>query len=191
VSTLPADEHDLAARLCAAITRETGLGWPPRLVETMATLLAVVERTQPANLSRRYAPADRLRWLRGETTSDNARPVRRELTDAHGLPVPVAAAMCHIALGTARFDDPGLAGSSSALCAILRPHPPISDRVAQRWAACLTRAAAGGPVPKTVTNRVRRRVDRHRRGDPLTDASPAIPDPDLVADPTAPELGRR
>lgn len=154
-----------AERVCALVTLATGRVWPRQLVAAIALVIdaiAEVERGRVA--STRYTPASRLRWLRGETTHQHRSPILRRLVDVHGLPEPVARELCHIVLGTARFDNHGEFGSSSALREQLAEAAVVSDRVAQRWAACLARAEAGGPVPKSVTNRLRREVDRHRCG---------------------------
>lgn len=157
--------RDQAEQVCALVTLETGRVWPRQLVAASALVIeAIVEIERRRGVSARYAPANRLRWLRGETTHQHRNPILRNLVDVHELSEPIARELCHIVLGTARFDDHGEFGSSSALRKQLAGAAFVSDRVAQRWAASLARAEVGGPVPKSVTNRLRREVDRHRCG---------------------------
>lgn len=157
--------RDRAEQVCALVTRATGRVWPRQLVAATAQVInAIGDVERERRASARYTPANRLRWLRGETTHQHRNPILRNLVDVSELPVPIARELCHIVLGTARFDNPGEFGSSSALRQQLAEVAVVSDRVAQRWAASLARAEAGGPVPKSVTNSLRREVDRHRCG---------------------------
>jgi len=156
--------RDRAEQVCALVTLETGCVWPERLVDAMALVLSAIADVEQGRVkSARYNPKNRMRWLRGETTHDHASPILRRLIDIYGLREPLARQLCHIALGTARFDDCDVFGSSSALLMHLAGVTVVSDRVAQRWAACLVRASAPGPVAKATTNHLRRAVQRHRR----------------------------
>jgi len=153
--------------VCALVTLVTGCLWPEHLVDAMTLVLnAVADVEQGRVKSARYNPKHKMRWLRGETTHDHSSPISCRLIDIYDLREPLARQLCHIALGTARFDDSDLLGSSSALLMHLAGVTVVSDRVAQRWAACLARASASGPVAKATTNHLRRIVQRHRRSLP-------------------------
>ena len=168
--TAPASDdpyRDHAEQVCALVALETGCVWPERLVDAMALVLNAIADVERGRVrSARYSPKDKMRWLRGETTHDHSSPVLRRLIDIYDLSEPLARQLCHIALGTARFDDSDVSGSSSALLMQLAGVSAVSDRVAQRWAACLARASASGPVAKAATNQLRRIVQRHRHSLP-------------------------
>lgn len=154
-----------AEKVCALVTSATGQSWPADLVADMALVVAAIaDLDRDRDASHRYRPRSNLRWLRGRTTHDHANPVVRRVVEVSGVAEPVARQLCHIALGTVQYDDPGQLGSSSALTATLDHVIDVSDRIAHRWAACLARAECAGPVPVLVTNRMRRRVRRHRDG---------------------------
>lgn len=153
-----------AEQVCALVTAATGQMWPPDLLTDMALVLAAIADLDPESSgSHRYRPRCNLRWLRGCTTHGHVGPVLRRVVEVYGVREPVARQLCHLALGTARFDDPGLLGSSAAAYVCYSGATEVSERVAHRWAACLARAEHGGPVPVLVTNRLRRQVRRHRR----------------------------
>lgn len=152
-----------AEQVCGLVTSVAGQAWTPDLVADMALVLTAIADLDPGReASHRYRPACNLRWLRGRTTHGHTSPVIRRVVDVYEVDAPVARQLCHIALGTDRFDDPGRLGSSAAAYASYTHVTDVSDRIAHRWAACLTRAEHGGPVPVLVTNRVRRQVRRHR-----------------------------
>jgi len=164
-----------AERVCALVTTATGRRWPEHLVAAMTLVLnAIADVERGRTNSTRYVPANKLRWLRGETTHDHSSPIPRRVVDVYRLPGPVTFQLVYIALGSTRYDDPGVLGSSSALYARLTGSTSVSDRVAHRWAACLVRAEAGGTVPVLVTNRVRREVERHRRELVPVDPKPIV-----------------
>lgn len=152
-----------AEKVCALVTSATGQPWPADLIADMALVVtAIVDLDPDGDASHRYRPRSNLRWLRGRTTHDHVNPVVRRVVEVYGVAAPVARQLCHIALGTVQYDDPGQLGSSSALTISLDHVVDVSDRIAHRWAACLARAKSAGPVPVLVTNRMRRKVRRHR-----------------------------
>lgn len=154
---------DAADRVCALVTSATGQVWPADLVADMALVIAAIADLDPdRGPSHRYRPRSNLRWLRGRTTHTHVSPVVRRVVEVYGVNEPVARQLCHIALGTVQFDDPGGFGSSAAAYASFTHVTDVSDRIAHRWAACLARAERGGAVPVLITNRMRRRVQRHR-----------------------------
>lgn len=154
---------DAAERVGALVTSVTGQTWPAGLVADMALVVAAVADLDPdRDAFHRYRPRSNIRWLRGQTTHRHISPVVHRVVWVYGVTEPVARQLCHIALGTAQYDDPGRPGSSSALTVSLTGAGDVSDRIAHRWAACLTRAEGAGPVPVLVTNRMRRQVRRHR-----------------------------
>lgn len=155
----------VAENVCALVTSATGQSWPADLVADMALVVsAIADLDWARGPSHRYRPRSNLQWLRGRTTHDHVNPVVRRVVEVYGVAEPVARPLCHIALGTGQYDDPGQLGSSSALTATLNHVVDVSNRIAHRWAACLARAEGAGPVPVLVTNRLRRSVRRHRDG---------------------------